>query len=115
MHTPLQTAYLSEVAAARQASLGGDTELAFNHLVRAHILGQRVTYQHVHVHWLMLKLGMRAGDVREIAGQLSRMVGAALFSRIWVPSGNTGRANVSAFSSMPIPDDLRVLLERRDA
>jgi len=115
MNSSLQTAYLSELFAARQANLSGDTELAFNHLVRAHILGQRFTLQHVHVHWLMLRLGVRVGDIREVVGQLSRMVGAALFSRIWVPSGNTGRANVSAFSSMPIPDDLRIVLEHRDA
>jgi Protein of unknown function (DUF3703) len=110
----LRAAYLSEITAARQATFAGETELAFSHLARAHILGQRFTSRHVHVHWLMLKLGMRAGDFRECFGQLSRMVAAALFSRIWVPSGNTGRANVSAFLSMPIPEDLRVLLERSD-
>ena len=114
MHSTLHAAYLSELTAARQASLGGETELAFNHLARAHILGQRFTFQHVHVHWLMLRLGMRAGDLREGFGQLSRMVAAALFSRIWVPAGNSGRANVSAFLSMPIPEDLRILLERSD-
>jgi hypothetical protein len=115
MHSALHAAYLSELAAAREATLGGETELAFTHLARAHILGQRFTLQHVHVHWLMLRVGMRAGDVREGFGQLSRMFAAALFSRIWVPAGNTGRANVSAFQSMPIPEDLRMLLERRDA
>ncbi|HEV3401169.1 MAG TPA: DUF3703 domain-containing protein [Acidimicrobiales bacterium] len=30
------------------------------------------------------------------------------------PLGNTGGANVSAFAPMPIPDDLRDLLEGRD-
>jgi Protein of unknown function (DUF3703) len=110
----LRAAYLSELTAARRATFAGEIELAFNHLSRAHILGQRSTCRHVHVHWLMLRLGMRAGDFRESVGQLSRMVAAALFSRIWVPSGNTGRANVSAFLSMPIPEDLRLLLERSD-
>jgi hypothetical protein len=37
---------------------------------------------------------------------------AALFSRIWVPEGNTGGANVSAIQPMPIPADLRDLLSR---
>jgi hypothetical protein len=114
MHSAIQTAYLSELTAARLAIQARETSLAFDHLVRAHILCQRFTRQHVYVHWLMFKLGMRAGDLKETVGQLSRMVGAALFSRIWVPSGNTGRANVSAFSSMPIPDDLRMILEQRD-
>jgi hypothetical protein len=52
------------------------------------------------------------GDWREIRGQLSRIFAAAIFSRIWVPVGNTGRANVSALTPMPMPDDLRILMER---
>jgi Protein of unknown function (DUF3703) len=114
MHSTLQAAFLSELTDARQASLGGKTELALYHLARAHILGQRFTRRHVQVHWLMLRAGIKAGDIRESFGQLTRMVAAALFSRIWVPAGNTGRANVSAFSSMPIPEDLRLILERSD-
>jgi hypothetical protein len=35
-----------------------------------------------------------------------------VFSRIWVPIGNTGGARVSALRPMPLPDDLRALLER---
>lgn len=46
-----------------------------------------------------------------MVGQTTRIVAAALFSRIWVPEGNTGGANVRATLPMPIPDDLRVILE----
>ena len=59
----------------------------------------------------MLKLGFARRDFREVAGQVSRIVGAALFSRIWVPTGNTGRANMSAMEPLPLPDDLRAILE----
>ena len=45
-------------------------------------------------------------------GQATRIVAAALFSWIWVPVGNTGGARVSALQPMPLPDDLRALLER---
>lgn len=45
----------------------------------------------------------------------TRIVAAAMFSRIWVPIANTGRANVSAIEPMDVPDDLRSLLENRDA
>jgi hypothetical protein len=62
----------------------------------------------------MLKLGASMGDFREVFGQLSRILAASVFSRIWVPIGNTGRANVSAMKPMPIPDDLRILLQRSD-
>ena len=51
---------------------------------------------------------------REVIGQSTRIVAAAMFSRIWVPIGNTGRADVSAIKPMEVPDDLRSLLENRD-
>jgi hypothetical protein len=107
----LRDAYDAELAAARRATDGRNFELAFEHLGRAHILSQRFTWRHVHTHWQMLKLGASIRDWPEVAGQLSRIVAAAIFSRIWVPIGNTGRANVSAMQPMPIPDDLRSHLE----
>jgi hypothetical protein len=82
-----------------------------HHLSRAHILGQRHTAAHVHVHWLMFKAGLAARDLREVAGQVTRMIAAGLFSRLWVPVGNTGLASVSALRPMPIPDDLRPLID----
>lgn len=96
--------------AASAATARGDAGAAFHHLERAHILSQRHTGQHVRVHWLMLRLGASERDWREVLGQSSRIVAAAVFSRIWVPIGNTGRANVSAMKPMPVPDDLRRIL-----
>lgn len=111
MNSALRTAYDVELLAARHAAAGRRTEQAFHHLARAHILSQRFTWRHVHVHWRMLLLGLSVRDRREVFGQVPRIVAATLFSRIWVPAGNTGRANVSAVQPMPIPDDLRALLE----
>src|SRR5688572_4105930 len=108
MNTPLQNAYEAELALAGTATAGGASEIAFRHLERAHILSQRHTLQHVHVHWLMLRLGASTGLWREVMGQLTRVVAAAVFSTIWVPVGNTGRANVSAIKPMTVPEDLRV-------
>ena len=108
----LDDAIDAETGAALDASRRGDHAKAFHHLERAHILGQRITLRHVYVHWLMLKHGIVTRNPREILGQTLRIIAAALFSRIWVPTGNTGGANVSAMRPMPIPDDLRHLLER---
>jgi hypothetical protein len=108
----LQESYLAELAAAEAAA---DSEGAFHHLARAHILSQRFTWHHVGVHWRMLKLGAALRDWREVFGQITRMLAAALFSRIWVPVGNTGRADVSAMKPMPIPQDLCALLENNGA
>jgi uncharacterized protein DUF3703 len=108
----LRAAYVAELNAADAAAIKGNAEAAFRHLERAHILSQRQTWQHVYVHWLMLKLGVSVRDWREVLGQVSRIIAAAIFSRIWVPVGNTGRANVSALKPMSIPDDLREVLEQ---
>jgi hypothetical protein len=114
MNLTLRNAYEAELRAANIATVGGNVEVAFHHLERAHILSQRYTSEHVHVHWLMLRLGASVGAWREVIGQSTRIVAAAVFSRIWVPIGNTGRANVSAIKPMSVPDDLRSLLENRD-
>ena len=66
--------------------------------------------RHTFIHWCMLVAGLRRGDWREAAGQLPRMVASILFSRVWVPRGNSGRARVSAFKPMPVPADLRHLV-----
>lgn len=101
-----------ELSAAQAAERAGDATSAFRHLERAHILGQRSTVQHVRVHLRMLAWGLRHHNSREIVGQITRLIGAA--TKTWVgliPQGNTGGANVSAFKSMPIPDDLADLIE----
>ena len=113
MNPELRNAYEAELRAANAATVEGKVEVAFHHLERAHILSQRYTPEHVRVHWLMLRLGASVGAWREVIGQSTRIIAAAVFSRIWVPIGNTGRANVSAIKPMSVPDDLRALLENR--
>ena len=112
MNSVLRSAYEAELTSAEAATAAREVDRAFDHLARAHILSQRYTMQHVYVHWLMLKLGASVSAWREVAGQASRIVAASIFSRIWVPPGNTGRANVSALKPMPIPEDLRAILEK---
>lgn len=83
---------------------------AFQWLERVHILTQRRPLLHAKSHWLMLVLGWQSGDYREVAGQIPRIVAALLFSKIWVPVGNTGRSRVSAFKPMPVAEELQSLL-----
>ena len=110
MHSELKPSYLAELAAARRAEGAGDFQTAFTHLERAHILSQQYALAHAATHLRMLRLGWRTRDVREVLGQLTRTIAALIFSRIWVPVGNTGRANVSAFAPMPVPEDLAEIL-----
>ena len=105
--------YRHEVSLARLTLACGAYSVCFPHLERAHIVSQQMTGRHVYVHWLMLVAGFRRGDYREVLGQIPRMVASLLFSRLWVPRGNTGRARVSALQPMPIPADLRHLFSQR--
>ena len=111
MRAPLAAAFEHEMTQAARARAAGDLARAFAHLERAHILGQRSTWRHLRSHLAMFAIGWMRRDARELFGQVSRLFAAALFSRIWVPLGNTGGANVSALRPMPIPDDLRALLD----
>ena len=103
-------AYGEEVLLARLALQSGHYEVCFVHLERAHVLAQRMTGRHTYVHWLMLVAGLRRRDYREVVGQVPRMLASVLFSRLWVPRGNSGRARVGALKPMAVPEDLRHLV-----
>jgi Protein of unknown function (DUF3703) len=101
-----------ELSAASQAEARGDAALAFRHLERAHVLGQSVTSEHVRVHGRMLGWAIRQRKGAEAVGQVWRLAAAAVMTAIgWLPEGNTGGANVSGVRPMPIPPDLRRVLD----
>ena len=90
-----------------------DAARRFRHLERAHILSQYSTRDHVRVHVAMLRWAFAERDLREAAGQILRIVGAATKTAIgFVPTGNTGGANVSPIKPMPLPDDLAAIIAR---
>lgn len=102
-----------ELTAYRQAVRTGDNDAAWIALERAHIVSQPMLGRHMGVHLRMLRFAVLLGQPREVAGQIARLVLAplgALTGRL--PWGNTGRANVSAFRSMPIPSDLGGALQQ---
>lgn len=112
MKPTLRAAFEAELRLAREAEASGDQERAFRHLERAHVLSQAHAWPHLVVHGRMLIAGVKRRDAREVLGQLARLALAAPGS--WLkraPRGNTGGANVGIFTPMPIPDDLRALLE----
>ena len=108
----LRAAWSEERAAARAARGRGDVAAEWSHLERAHILSQPMAGAHVRTHLAMLGYAIRRRDRHEIVGQVLRAIVAG--PRSWTgryPLGNTGGANVSAFQPMPVPDDLRTILE----
>lgn len=106
MRAALRDALNLELGAAAAREATGDLAAAFAHLERAHILSQRHAFAHAGVHLRMWRIGWKRRDAREVLGQTTRTVAALLFSRLWVPVGNTGGANVSPLRPMPIPEDL---------
>ena len=59
-----------------------------------------------------LGAGLRRRDRREVVGQLVRLLVAGPGSAVGrYPLGNTGGANVSAVTPMPIPADLQAVLD----
>jgi len=112
MQQPLREAFEAEMAHAVSARRTGELALAFHHLERAHVLSQRFVVPHVRSHLGMFWVGLLRWDLREIVGQALRIPGAALGSALGhVPEGNTGGANVHPFRAMPVPEDLKALLE----
>ena len=76
---------------------------AWHHLERAHIIGQLYPLQHTYVHLKMLLFGFKIKSMREILGQIPRLIFGGIKSFVGlVPFGNTGGANVPPLKSIPI-------------
>ena len=113
MKKTIKEAFENEMNIAISEYGNGDFNLSFSHLERAHILGQSFVIAHTKSHWWMLKVGIRTNNIKEIIGQITRIIASIVFSKIWVPLGNTGGANVSPIKPMPIPEDLKKILESK--
>lgn len=100
-----------ELDASARHEARGEFASAFERLERAHVLGQASTVEHVRVHWAMFRWALRQNVAAEVVGQAWRIAGALLKTWLWVPVGNTGGTNVSGFEPMPIPVDLKRLID----
>ncbi|TDR37729.1 sterol desaturase/sphingolipid hydroxylase (fatty acid hydroxylase superfamily) [Tahibacter aquaticus] len=107
--SPRGIAFETALAQGYSALEAGDATAAYAAFERAHVLGQPHTRTHVRSHVAFLRWALRQRDGREILGQVARIVAATLFTRLWMPRGNTGGARVSAFARMAIPEELATL------
>lgn len=81
-------------------------------LERAHILSQFYWKEHFYIHFRMLILALNTFDFREIVGQLPRLLLAIPGSLLRkAPKGNVGTTRVGIFEPMPIPEDLKRILD----
>ena len=60
----------------------------------------------------MLKFGFRIKSLKEIIGQIPRLLVGGVKSFVGkIPVGNTGGANVPPLQPMEIPEDIKSLME----
>ncbi|TXD49256.1 DUF3703 domain-containing protein [Polaribacter sp. IC073] len=87
-------------------------ELAWYHLERLHIVGQSYPFEHTYSHWLMLKFGFRLKNIKEVFGQVIRLLVGGWKSFInQIPKGNTGGSNVHPLKKMELPNDLKLVFK----
>lgn len=105
-----------EILKSIQAQGAGDYPSAFTYLENAHVLGQESTYWHVKVHYLMMLWGIKQKNIKEVLGQIIRIIGAVLLTAVKsVPVGNTGGSNVSPVKIMPIkPEHAAIIIRAKE-
>lgn len=100
--------YEAELEKYSVACTAGNLESAWNHLERAHIIGQRYPFAHSFVHWKMLQFGFRIKSGKEILGQIPRLLVGGVKSFVGkIPVGNPGGANVPPLKPFPIASDIQ--------
>lgn len=105
--------YEKELIRFQDEFSSGNLTSAWNHLERAHILGQRYPFSHSYVHWKMLQFGFKIKNRKEIVGQIPRLVFGGVKSFVGtIPTGNPGGANISALKSVPINSELKAIFQK---
>ena len=116
MPSVIKPFYKMESELARTAFNQKNYRESWNHLERAHILGQSYPYEHTAVHWKMLRFGIKLKNTKEIVGQIPRLLVGGVKSFVGViPLGNTGGADVPPLRPMEIPADLQAIINKTHA
>ena len=88
-------------------------EAAWQHLERAHVLGQAFAWPHTYVHFKMLQFGIRIKNTKEVIGQIPRLLVGGVKSFVGeIPLGNTGGANVPPLRPLPIAPEMEAIFKK---
>ncbi|MBB6326640.1 hypothetical protein FHS59_002268 [Algoriphagus iocasae] len=102
-----------ELEKYRQEFKNGNLTLAWNHLERAHIIGQKYPFEHSYVHWKMLQFGIHIKSTKEVFGQIPRLIFGGVKSFVGkIPVGNPGGANVPPLKPFPIHPELQEIFQK---
>lgn len=109
----LKPYYDAELEKHRVECASGNLNGAWNHLERAHIIGQRYPYAHTLVHWKMLQFGFKIKSGKEVVGQIPRLIFGGVKSFVGkIPVGNPGGSNVPPLKPYPIEKELLVIFTK---
>ncbi len=104
----LQPFYNTELDIFKAEYAKGNLNVAWNHLERAHIIGQKYPYAHTLVHWKMLQFGIKIKSGKEVFGQIPRLIFGGVKSFVGkIPTGNPGGANVPPLKPFPVEKELQ--------
>ncbi|HEU4496618.1 MAG TPA: DUF3703 domain-containing protein [Flavobacterium sp.] len=112
MPKPLKVYYQKELNDFKYNFQNGNLQVSWNHLERAHVIGQAYPLEHSYVHWKMLQFGFKIKNGREVLGQIPRLLVGGIKSFVGhIPVGNTGGSNIPPLKSLPIKDDILEIFE----
>ena len=113
MPLALKPFYQKELTDAENDFEQNHFQQSWQHLERAHILGQPYPFAHSFIHWKMLLFGIKTKNSKEIIGQIPRLIFGGVKSFVGkIPVGNTGGANVPPLHPMEIPEDLLTIINQ---
>lgn len=113
MPAALQPYFERELRAYYFALQENNLQQAWRHLEKAHVIGQAYPFQHTYVHWKMLQFGIKIKSVKEIIGQIPRLLVGGVKSFVGkIPVGNTGGANIPPLKPLPIEEEIMEIFER---
>ena len=113
--SPTQTVY-DFLLRGFHATPASQPEARWEWLVAAHVATQQVFSLHWRIHWQMLRFAVQTRDYAEAAGQALRLALVPVGHLIGrLPIGNTGRADVSAFTPMTVSERSRALIRAASA
>ncbi|NVK85705.1 MAG: DUF3703 domain-containing protein [Cytophagia bacterium] len=105
--------YHQELNAYKSRFAERDISAAWNHLERAHVIGQAYPWPHTYVHWKMLQFGVSIKSWKEVLGQIPRLLVGGVKSFVGkIPVGNTGGANIPPLKPLPIDPEIMEMFER---
>ncbi len=110
MNLKLKKKFIQEIHDYKNSWSSRDYKACIHHLGRAHIISQQSPTLHLYVHWMMFWFALSQCDLREVVGQIVRLIVTIPGHLIGkVPKGNIGWSFVGLTQEMEIPDDIAEL------